>query len=79
MATVEELQEKLERMKAKLKERISASKDPSLDRDVRMARKKVKRIQRRLRSILAKQGKAKAGVKGEPSKDSPAQKATEGA
>jgi hypothetical protein len=69
MASIEELQEKLERMKARLKDKISVSKDPSIDRDVRMARKKVKRIQRRLRVLMAKHRKAKdiGGLTKEPS------------
>jgi acyl-CoA reductase-like NAD-dependent aldehyde dehydrogenase len=58
MATKEELERKVQALKENLKKKIEQSPDPEVDRIVRMARKKLKRAQRRLRLIKAREQKA---------------------
>jgi hypothetical protein len=65
MATVEDLEKKLEGLRERLQKKIEASEDPSVDRVVRMTRKKVKRTQRRIRKLKAKEGKASAATQNE--------------
>jgi|GEM_PF-3369278 hypothetical protein len=57
MATIEQLERKIQILKQQLKEKIETSANPSADRAVRMARKKVKRAQRRLRVLRARESK----------------------
>lgn len=70
MATLEQLQEQVGRMKEKIRVQLSQSADPSLDRKVRMTRKRLKRIQRRLRLVQTKKGRAESRAKKKSSKAS---------
>jgi hypothetical protein len=57
MATIEEMEQKIQALKQRLQKKIEISQDQSVDPIVRMARKKLKRAQRKLRVLKAKEVK----------------------